>query len=397
MDMSEIKNREQQYLLNTYTRPDFVLSHGEGVYVYDTEGRKYLDFIAGIAVTALGHGDKQLLKVFEEQGKKLWHCSNLYSTEPQANLAKLLVENTFADKVFFSNSGTEAIEGAIKFARKWANEEKGIKAPEITAFNNSFHGRSMGALSATGQANLWDGFGPMLSGFRFADFNNLDSVSKLITKKTCAIIFEPVQGEGGIYPAEQDFVAGLRKLCNQNNLLLIADEIQCGVGRTGKFTACEHFGIDPDVMTLAKPLANGLPLGAILLNDKVAKVIKPGDHGSTFGGGPLITSVAEHVVSRIARPDFMRHVNEMSDYLMSALRELQKKFPQIISVRGLGLMIGIELDRDPKEVINACISNGLLTVKTSGNTFRFLPPLIVEKEHIDEAVGTLEKVLKTKI
>lgn len=397
MEKSQIKEIEQQNLLRTYTRPDFVISHGEGVYVYDTEGNKYLDFIAGIAVNALGHNDQELLKVFNEQSKKLWHCSNLYSTEPQANLAKLLVEKTFANKVFFSNSGTEAMEGAIKFARKWGTSEKGENCNEIIAFEKSFHGRTLGALSATGQPVFWEGFHPILPGFKFGKFNDLQSAKKLVSENTCAILVEPIQGEGGIYPADVEFMQGLRKLCDQKNILLIVDEIQCGVGRTGMFNAYEYFGITPDMMTLAKPLANGLPLGAILLTDAVAQHIKPGNHGSTFGGGPLTTTVAKHVVSRIAATPFLQHVNEMGDCIVQKLKDLQKQFPQIISIRGKGLMIGIEFDFDPKDVVAACIANGLLIVKTSGNTFRFLPPLVVEKEHCDEAIEILTKVLESKI
>ena len=393
MDKETIKSVEQQYLLNTYNRPEFVISYGKGVYLYDTDGNKYLDFIAGIAVNGLGHADPELLGIMQQQAEKLVHCSNLYSTEPQANLAQLLVENSFANKVFFCNSGTEAMEGAIKFARKWSAETKSKKCHKIIAFKNSFHGRTMGALSATGQSSLWEGFGPMLSGFNFAEFNNLGSVKKLINKNTCAILVEPIQGEGGIFPAKQAFMKGLRNLCNKNNLLLIVDEIQCGIDRTGKLHACEHYGMSPDIMTIAKPLANGLPLGAVLLTDKVAEFIKPGNHGSTFGGGPLVTKVAEHVVNRINRPDFLQHVCEMGEYIIEQLVYLKQQFPVIISVRGKGLMIGIELEYDPKDIVSDCIKNGLLVVKTNGNTFRFLPPLVIQKEHVDEAINILKKVL----
>lgn len=396
MDNKTVKIIEQQYLINTYNRPDFVISHGEGVYLYDTDGKKYLDFIAGIAVNGLGHANPELLSIMQRQAKKLIHCSNLYSTEPQANLAKLVVENSFANKVFFCNSGTEAMEGAIKFARKWAFTKKSTKGQKIISFKNSFHGRTMGALSATGQSTLWQGFGPMLDGFQFAEFNNVDSVQKLVSPNTCAIIVEPVQGEGGIYPASPSFMHGVRQLCSENNLLLIVDEIQCGLGRTGKLYAHEHYNIIPDIMTIAKPLANGLPLGAVLVTDKVAQHIQPGNHGSTFGGGPLVTKVAEYVFNRINQPEFLQHVNDMGTYLVEKLLKLKKDFPAIISVRGLGLMIGIEFEYDPKDIVTDCIKNGLLVVKTSGNTFRFLPPLVIEKEHADEAIEILENVLKNK-
>jgi acetylornithine/N-succinyldiaminopimelate aminotransferase len=396
MDRETVKLLEQQNLLGTYGRPDFVVSHGKGVYLYDTDGKKYLDFIAGIAVNGLGHADPELLSVMNQQAQKLIHCSNLYSTTPQAKLAKLLVDNSFADKVFFCNSGTEAIEGAIKFARKWAFEEKNVEVPEIIVFKNSFHGRTMGALSATGQNTLWQGFGPMLQGFQFAKFNNVESVSKLVNSNTCAILVEPIQGEGGIYPADISFIQDVRKLCDNKNLLMVVDEIQCGVGRTGKLFAHEHYGFGPDIMTIAKPLANGLPLGAVLVTDNVAEHIKPGNHGSTFGGGPLVTKVAEYVFKRINQPAFLKHVQDMGVYIVEKLEKLRRDFPAIIFVRGLGLMIGIEFEYDPKDIVADCIKNGLLVVKTSGNTFRFLPPLVIEKSHVDEAINILEDVLKSR-
>ncbi len=378
--------------MNTYSRPDFVLTHGDGCYLYDSNGNAYLDFVAGIAVCALGHADKELQSVLCEQAGKLWHCSNLYHFESQVRLGQLLIQNTFADKAFFCNSGTEAMEGAIKFARKWADEAKGNECKEIIAMSGGFHGRTFGALSATGQRRLQQGFEPMLPGFVFADFNNAGSVEKAINDKTCAILVEPIQGEGGIFPADLDFMQTVRQLCDENNLLLILDEIQCGLGRTGTFCAYENYNIIPDVMTLAKPIANGLPLGAVLVTDAVAEAISPGDHGTTFGGGPLVTTVAEHVVSRLIQPEFLAHIQEMGIIFNEKLLDLQKQ-KVIEQVRGTGLMIGVQLAIEPKKVINECARQGLLICKTGGQAVRFLPPLIVNKQHIEEALQKFQRAL----
>jgi acetylornithine/N-succinyldiaminopimelate aminotransferase len=326
----------------------------------------------------------------------LWHVSNLYYTEPQVRLARLLVENTFADKAFFCNSGTEAIEGALKFARKWGHLRKGAQCHQVIAMNGSFHGRSYGSLSATGQPSLAEGFEPMLPGVAFARFNDLESVQELVRPETCAILLEPVQGEGGIFPATEAFLKGVREICDVHNCLLILDEIQCGLGRTGTFCAHEQCGITPDLMAWAKPLAGGLPMGCILLTDRVAEAIQPGNHGTTFGGGPLLASVACHVVRRLLDPDRLAHVEQMGTYLRGRLKVLQKGCPQIVEVRGRGLMVGVELKRDPAGVIEACAARGLLICKTGGNAVRLLPPLIVETIHIDEAVGILSMVLKSE-
>ncbi len=395
MTTAEIIETEKQVLLGTYARPKFVLTHGEGAYVFDKEGKRYLDFVAGIAVNGLGYADEGAVRTLQEQASNLWHCSNLYYTEPQVRLAKLLVENTFADKVFLTNSGTEAVEGAIKLARKWGKKTKGNDCSEFIAFEQSFHGRSMGALSATGQPKFWEDFEPMLPGFHFATFNNLDSAAKLITTQTCAIIVEPVQGEGGVYPAEMDFLQGLRKLCDQHQCLLILDEIQCGLGRTGTFCAYEQYGIKPDMMAIAKPLAGGLPMGAILMTDEIARHIKVGNHGTTFGGGPLIASVAEYVIKKIVQPAFLRQVKENGEYLRLQLERLRPRCPEIVSVRSKGLMFGVELSVAVQPVIEACAQNGLLVCKAGDKTLRLLPPLIVERQHIEEAVRILEQSLQT--
>ncbi len=391
MDKQELINIENDVLLHTYARPDFVLTHGKGSFLYDSEGKDYLDFVSGISVCAFGHADEQSQKVLAEQAAKLWHCSNLYHTEPQVKLAQMLVENTFADKVFFCNSGTEAMEAAIKFARKWAKKEKGENAFEIISMNGSFHGRTYGALSATGQGYLSEGFQPMLPGFKFADFNDLESVKAQITDQTCAIIVEPVQGEGGIFPATDDFLKGCRTLCDEHNLLLILDEIQCGFGRTGTFCAYEQYDMTPDIMASAKPIAAGLPLGAVTLTDAVAQYINPGDHGTTFGGGPLVTSVAFDVLSRILNPDFMAEIREKGDYFKTKLEELQHSVADIVAVRGKGLMLAIQVSIEPKELIAACAEQGLLVCKTGGPAVRFLPPLNVSLNEIDLAVNKLKE------
>lgn len=384
---------EKQVLLNTYARPDFIITRGRDCYLYDSDGKSYLDFVAGIAVCAFGHADPQSQAVLAEQAARLWHCSNLYHTETQIKLAEFLVEHTFADKVFFSNSGTEAVEAAIKFARKWARVHKGQDCHEIISMNRSFHGRTYGALSSTGQTYLHEGFAPMLPGFAFAEFNNLESVRAMVNEKTCAVLVEPIQGEGGIYPATDEFMRGLRRLCNERGLLLILDEIQCGFGRTGTFCAHESYGITPDIMVAAKPIAAGLPLGAVLLTDAVAAEIKPGDHGTTFGGGPIATAVALDVLQRIAEPNFLQQIREKGDYFTQKLLELKNQFETVVAVRSRGLMLAIELSIEPKLLISACAEQGLLICKTGGPSVRFLPPLIVTRAQIDEGIEKLAAAL----
>ncbi len=393
MNTRELIAAEKQTILGTYTRPEFVITHGKDVYLYDAEGREYLDFVSGIAVNAFGYSDTDAKNALTEQSEKLWHCSNLYYTEPQVKLAQFLVKHTFADKLFFCNSGTEAMEAAIKFARKWASLTKGSDNYQILAFNRSFHGRTYGGLSATGQPKFWEHFGPMLEGFDFAEFNDIESVKIKITDKTCAVIVEPVQGEGGIYPADVEFLKQLRTLCDEHNTLLILDEIQCGFGRTGHFCAYEGYGILPDILTAAKPIAGGLPLGAVLLTDKIAEHIKPGDHGTTFGGGPIVTSVALNILERIAEPAFLESVRDKGSYLQEQLSALQTEYPELIAVRSKGLMFGLEIQGSPQDLIKACTEQGLLICKTGGNAVRFLPPLIITKEQIDEGLNKFKLAL----
>lgn len=391
MDSQQIINAEKQFLAQTYTRPPFVLTRGEGVYVYDETGKKYLDCAAGIAVNALGYNDPELVKAIQEAATGLLHTSNLFYTEPQVKLAQALVEKSFANKVFFANTGTEAMEGAMKFARKYHAERGDVKRKNFIAFHGSFHGRTMGALAATDSEKYQAPFRPLMPGVTFADFNNLDSVRTAMTDETAAVIVEPVQGEGGIYPATDEFLRGLRALCNESGALLIFDEIQCGLGRTGKLWAYEYAGVTPDLMTLAKPLAGGLPIGALLMTDAVASAMHVGEHGTTFGGGPFITSVALAVFKRISDEKFLANVRETGNYLMERVSEINS--PHIKEVRGRGLMIGVELDIDAGKVRDIGYNHGLLLIQARDKVVRFVPPLIFEKKHVDELIEKFSQVL----
>ncbi len=391
MNPQEIIDAEKQYLVQTYARPPFVLTRGEGVYVFDADGKKYLDCAAGIAVNALGYNDHELVKAIQDAASGLLHTSNLFYTEPQVALAKALVEKSFADKVFFANTGTEAMEGAMKFARKYHKERGDSNRTGFVAFRGSFHGRTMGTLAATDSEKYQAPFRPLMPGVTFADFNNLDSVRAAMTDETAAVIVEPVQGEGGVYPASDAFLRGLRTLCDERGALLIFDEIQCGLGRTGKLWAYEYADVKPDMMTLAKPLAGGLPIGALLMTDAVASAMHVGEHGTTFGGGPFITSVALSVFNRIGDPKFLAHVNETGNYLMERMSEINS--PHIKEVRGRGLMVGVELDLDAGKVTEKGYAHGLLLIKAREKVVRFVPPLVFQKAHVDELVEKFGKIL----
>ncbi len=391
MQSQQIIDAEKQYLVQTYARPPFVLTRGEGVYVYDADGRKYLDCAAGIAVNALGYNDPGLVEAMQDAAIGLLHTSNLFYTEPQVALAKALVEKSFADKVFFANTGTEAVEGAIKFARKYQKERGDANRTGFVAFRGSFHGRTMGSLALTDSEKYQAPFRPLLPGVTFADYNNLDSARVAITSETAAVIVEPVQGEGGVYPANDDFLRGLRALCSERGALLIFDEIQCGMGRTGKLWAHEHAGVTPDMMTLAKPLAGGLPIGALLTTDAVASAVHVGEHGTTFGGGPFITSVALSVLNRISDPKFLAHVSATGSYLVDRLSEINS--PHIKEVRGRGLMIGVELDIDAGKVTEKGYARGLLLIKAREKVVRFVPPLVFERKHVDELIEKFGRIL----
>lgn len=382
---------DQEYLVPTYKRAPFVLVHGEGMNLYDSEGNAYLDWVAGIAVNALGYGDPELTRALQHAASGLLHVSNLYVTAPQVELAKLLVEKSFADRVFFCNSGAEANEGAVKFARKYQYEKGLTDKVEIVCFTDAFHGRTLGAVTLTPKEKYQNGFKPLLPGVVVAEYNNLESAKAAINANTAAVILEPIQGEGGIRPATTEFLQGLRQLCNQYGALLIFDEIQCGMGRTGKLWAHEHSGVTPDIMTLAKPLAGGLPIGAILVTDNVASALHAGDHGSTFAGGPFVTSVAKVVLERISQPEFLAHVEEVGTYLQERLAEINS--PLIQEVRGKGLMTGVEFTVEATPIVQQGYELGLILVNAGTNVIRFVPPLVVEKHHVDTLIERLSGIL----
>jgi|CXWK01.1.fsa_nt_gi predicted acetylornithine/succinylornithine family transaminase len=391
MNKQDIIQDEAHYLMQTYKRADIVLERGEGVYLYDSDGRRYLDFTSGIAVAALGHSDPDVAAAVADQARTLTHVSNLYYTAPQVELAKRLVDHSFADRVFFTNSGTEAIEGALKFARKRARKQFGEGKHEIVAFTGGFHGRTMGALSITYKSIYREPFAPLVSGVHFAPFNDLAAARDLIGPATCAVVVEPVQGEGGIHAATPEFLRGLRALCDAHGATLIFDEIQCGLGRTGRLWAHETSGVTPDIMTLAKPLANGLPIGAILMIEDVAAAVGYGEHGSTFAGGPLVTRAGCVVFDRVSRPEFLAAVAENGAYLRERLEEINS--PHIREVRGAGLLVGADLDIPAAGVIAAARSRGLLVINAGETTLRIAPPLIVTPTHIDEAIAILHDSL----
>lgn len=392
MKSKEYMDRGEQVLLHTYNRTPIVFDHGEGVYLYDVEGRKYLDFAAGIAVFGLGYHNEKFDNAVKAQVDKLVHTSNLYYNVPAIEAAEKLVKATGLNRVFFTNSGTEAIEGAIKTARKYAIKKDGKTDHEIIAMNHSFHGRSMGALSVTGNPHYQEDFRPLIGGIKFADYNDLDSVKALINEKTCAIILEPIQGEGGIYPADPEFLKGVRALCDEHDMLLIFDEIQCGMGRSGKMFASEYAGVKPDVMTVAKALGNGLPIGAFVTNEKAA-VLVPGDHGSTYGGNPLVCAAASKVFDLFEEEHILENVNEMGTYLWERLEEVKANYPMVKDHRGKGLIQGLEFTENPAAIAKAVISRGVILITAENNVIRFVPPLVIKKEHVDEMIKALEESL----
>ena len=384
---------EEQQLFQLYNRFPLVLDHGEGVYLYDTDGKKYLDFAAGIAVMSLGYQNKELEESLTEQIKKLCHTSNLFYHENGGAAAEALNRVSGMDHVFFTNSGTEAIEGALKTARKYA-ALKGNGRFEIIAMEDSFHGRSMGALSVTGTAAYRESFEPLIPGVRFARFNDLDSVKANITDKTCAILLEPLQGEGGIHPATQEFMEGIRALCDEQDILMIYDEIQCGMGRTGSMFAWQEYGVRPDILMMAKAIGNGIPVGAFAVTEQVAAhSMKPGDHGTTYGGNPLACMAVKKVVEIFEKEKIVEHVRKIAPYLTKRLDELVEEMDCVTERRGKGLIQGIVVKKPAGEVINRAIEEGLLIISAKGNVLRFVPPLIIEKEHIDEMIEKLKRAL----
>ncbi|MGI6376583.1 MAG: aspartate aminotransferase family protein [Anaerolineae bacterium] len=391
MDAKQIREWDDKYVLHTYGRAPFVFDRGQGTRLTDTDGKVYLDFVSGIAVNALGYGDEEVCSAIAEQAHKVIHTSNLYLTAPQAQLAKLLVEHSFADKVFFCNSGAESVEAAIKFSRKYARVHSGPERIEFIAMSGAFHGRTMGALALTPRDHYQDPFLPLMPGARIGTFNDLDSVKALASGKTCAIIVEPVQGEGGVNPADPAFIQGLRTLCDEIGALLIFDEVQCGLGRTGTLWAHEPYGVAPDLMTLAKPVAGGLPMGVTFLTDKVAAVIEPGDHASTFAGGAVVAAAGVKVVERIAAPEFLAHVRAMGARLEAGLLKMQARYSSISQVRGRGLLWGIQCDRPVKPALDAALAQGLLLINAGPNVVRLIPPLVVDEADIDLALAVLDQ------
>jgi predicted acetylornithine/succinylornithine family transaminase len=390
-DTNTIIDAESRYLVQTYVRPGMVLSHGEGAYLWDCDGNRYLDFAAGIAVVALGHADPEWAAAVSAQAGRLAHVSNLFHTAPHVELARRLVENSFADRVFFCNSGSEANEAALKFARKAARAAGHENKTGIVAFSGSFHGRTMGALAATYKEAYRAPFAPLVPGVTFAPFNDVAAARAAIGPETCAVLVEPVQGEGGVNPATAEFLQALRAACDEHGALLIFDEVQCGLGRTGTLWAHEGAGVAPDMMTLAKPLANGLPIGAVLVTEAVASVLQPGDHGSTFGAGPLVCAAAAVVFDRVSQPAFLAGVREKGATLLEKLQALNS--PHVVAVRGRGLLVGIELDTEVAPLLAAAREQGLLIINAGTHVIRLAPPLVVTREQIEGAVAIIGKLL----
>lgn len=393
MKANEIMEKAENYVLHTYNRYPVVLDHGKGVRLYDVEGKEYLDFAAGIAVFALGYGNETYDQTLKDQIDRLIHTSNLYYNEPMADAAEKLVKASGMDKVFFTNSGTEAIEGALKAARKYAYLRDGHNDHEIIAMNHSFHGRSMGALSVTGNTHYQDPFRPLIGGIRFANFNDLESVKAQVTEKTCAIILETVQGEGGIYPADPEFLKGVRALCDEKDILLILDEIQCGMGRTGSMFAWQQYGVKPDIMTCAKALGCGIPVGAFVLNQKTAEhSLVPGDHGTTYGGNPLACAAVSAVFDIFEKEKIVDHVQQVSAYLEKRLDELVEKYEFLTVRRGKGLMQGLVVSGRPVgEIVQQALKNGLLVITAGSDVLRMVPPLVITEADVDEMIEKLEK------
>ena len=394
--MNSIQYMEQaeRDLLHTYNRYGVILKSGAGVYLTDTDGKQYLDFAAGIGVCALGYGNQEYNQALKDQIDELIHTSNLYYNLPVIKAAEQLKKVSGMDRVFFTNSGTEAIEGAIKAAKKYAYTKDGHAGHEIIAMNNSFHGRSLGALSVTGNKHYQEAFEPLLEGIRFAEFNRLDTVKELVNGKTCAILLETIQGEGGIYPAQTDFLEGIAEICKENDILLILDEIQCGMGRSGKMFAWQNYSVQPDIMTAAKALGCGVPVGAFFMTERVAeKSLVPGDHGTTYGGNPFAAAAVLKTLEIMEHNHITEYVKKVSDYLWERLEKLKEKHTSILDHRGIGLMQGLQMSLPVGEVSKNVLKEGLILITAGSNVLRFLPPLIIEERHVDEMAAILDRVL----
>ncbi len=393
MTDEQIYQQDKKDYLPVFARYQIVLDHGDGAYVYDTKGNKYIDYLGGIAVNVLGHNHPALVKAIAEQAGRMIHCSNLYYTEVQAQAAARLKQLSGLGKVFFGNSGAEANEGAIKIARKYAHQSDPEKSQIITAWH-SFHGRTLATLTATGQPKYQEGFGPLPGGFDYVDFNDIDALEKMMSEKTCAVMLEPIQGEGGVNMPQPGYLAKVRELCDKYKALLIFDEIQTGMGRTGTLFAYEQFGVIPDIVTLAKGLAGGVPIGAFIVRDEVAAAFHAGDHGTTFGGNPLACAAANAVLTTIDRDQLLDNCREVGAYLKEKLEGFQHKYPSLITgVRGLGLILGMELTKPGREIVDECLKQGAIINCTAGNVLRFVPPLLITKQQVDELAVVLDKVL----
>jgi len=396
METKKYLDLSNRYIMNTYSRFPVVLRKGRGMKVWGNDGKEYLDFVGGVAVNILGHCHPKVVIAIQKQAQRLLHVSNYYHIEPQIKLARLLVEKSFADKVFFCNSGAEANEAAIKLARKYSKGQGRPDSFVIITATNSFHGRTMATLTATGQEKFQKGFEPLVPGFRYVPFNDIGELKRAITGDTCALMLEPIQAEGGIILPDENYLRVARDLCSEHDILLILDEVQTGMGRTGKLFAHEHYGITPDVMTIAKGLGGGVPIGAMLATEKVASAFQPGNHASTFGGNPLVCAAAIATLETLLEDGFiLDQCNRMSMYFMEKLHKLKEEFPGLIAeIRGKGLLIGVELKKDGDPVVRECLEQGVLINCTSGNVLRFIPPLIVQQKEINRLISVLGEIFQ---
>ncbi len=394
MDSQTLMMLSEKYVANTYARYPVVLVRGKGTRVWDPEGKEYLDFVAGLAVCNLGHCHPKVVKAIQDQAEKLIHVSNFYYIEPQIQLASLLCQHSFADKVFFCNSGAEANEGAIKLARKYAKEKGGENRYEILTMERSFHGRTMATLTATAQEKFHKGFEPLMPGFKYVPFNDIGAVKNVIDSKTCAVMVEPIQGEGGVNCPTEGYLKALREICDEKRLLLIFDEVQVGMGRTGRLFAYEHEGVEPDMLTLAKSLAGGVPIGALLIKKGIADSFKPGDHASTFGGNPLATAAGVAALTAILEEGMLENCRKVGEYFLSRLEKIKGKFSFVKDVRGKGLILGVELEMEGSSIVKEMMKKGILINCTMGNVLRFLPPLTVTQEEVDRVIQMLEEAFR---
>ena len=393
MTTQEYMEHGDKYFVHTYNRYKIVMDKAKGVYIYDADGKKYLDFASGIGVASLGYGNKKYTDAIKSQIDKIMHTSNLFYNEPAVIAAEKLVKASGLEKAFFTNSGAEAIEGALKMAKRYAYDRDGKSDHEIIAMGHSFHGRTMGALALTGNEHYQKPFGPMISGIKFAEYNDLDSVKALVNDKTCAIILEPVQGEGGIYPADKEFIEGIRKICDEKDILMICDEVQCGMGRTGEMFAFQNYNVKPDIIASAKALGCGVPVGAFVAGKKCCNSLVPGDHGTTYGGNPLVTSAVNAVFDIYEEENILENAKNVGAYLEEKLDELVNENKNIVLRRGKGLMQGLVLKTPVGDTINKAIEKGLLVISAAGNVLRLLPPLIITKENVDEMINILKECI----